>query len=277
MCNCSSESLIPKKAVIKDIRDDTDEIKTFQVTGKDGNLPFSFKPGQCAMLSLPPAGEAIFSITSSPDADVMEFSIKKVGDVTEAIHNLEIGSEIGIRGPYGNGFPVDKFENKDLLFIGGGIGLAPLHSVIEYARSRATQYGNLDIVAGSRSPQSFVHQQDLFQNYLEDSNTEVYLTVDKADESWTGAEGFVPQYLDQLDFKAENRIVIVCGPPIMIKFVLEQLKKDGFQSAQVYTTLELKMKCGVGKCGRCNLGSKYVCIDGPVFTAAELEKLPDPF
>ena len=272
-----AEPLLPQKAVVKEVRDDTADIKTLVVQSPEEKKPFDFLPGQCAMLSVPPAGEAIFSITSSPLEEKMEFSIKKVGKVTEALHNLQAGDEIGIRGPYGNGFPVEDFQGKDLLFIGGGIGLAPLHSVINYVLEKRDDYGKVDIVCGCRSPQDFVHEQDLMENWPEVADTDVYLTVDEGDENWEGEVGFVPQYLEKLSFDPEDKIVITCGPPIMIKFVLEQLEKDNFQKEQVYTTLELKMKCGIGKCGRCNLGSKYVCVDGPVFTAAEIDELPESF
>ena len=272
-----AEPLLPQKAVVKEVRDDTADIKTLVVQSPEEKKPFDFLPGQCAMLSVPPAGEAIFSITSSPLEEKMEFSIKKVGKVTEALHNLQAGDEIGIRGPYGNGFPVEDFQGKDLLFIGGGIGLAPLHSVINYVLEKRDDYGKVDIVCGCRSPQDFVHEQDLMENWPEVADTDVYLTVDEGDENWEGEVGFVPQYLEKLSFDPEDKIVITCGPPIMIKFVLEQLEKDNFQKEQVYTTLELKMKCGIGKCGRCNAGGMYVCKDVPVYDYATLKAIPEAF
>ena len=276
-CNCHEDPLVPEIAVVKDVREQTDDVKTLQVVKPDGGLPFEFKPGQCAMLSVPPIGEAIFSVTSSPtQRDFLEFSIKDVGEVTRHLHDLEEGTEIGIRGPQGNNFPVDKFKDNDLLFIGGGIGLAPLRSVINYTLDNRSDYGKIDIVYGARSPRDFLYSKELYQDWPNADNTDVYLTVDEEHEDWNGNVGFVPQYLEDLAF-SEDKLALVCGPPIMIKFVLEILEKMGFEKEQVYTTLELKMKCGVGKCGRCNIGDKYVCKDGPVFRFDELDELPDEY
>ncbi|MCG8502153.1 MAG: FAD/NAD(P)-binding protein [Firmicutes bacterium] len=276
-CSCHADPLVPVVAVVDNIRRDTADIKTFQVKKPEGGLPFIFKPGQCAMLSVPPLGEAIFSITSSPtQQEFLEFSIKNVGKVTDCLHQIEVGTEIGIRGPYGNNFPVEALRGKDLLFIGGGIGLAPLRSVINYALDNRSDYGKIDIVYGARSPEDFVHRNDLYQNWVEQADTDVHITVDREFEGWNGHVGFVPQYIEELNFSSD-KTVLVCGPPIMIKFVLEVLEKLGFDQKQIYTTLELKMKCGIGKCGRCNIGDKYVCKDGPVFRCDELGKLPDEY
>ncbi len=276
--SCShNDPLIPVVAIVDKIRADTSDVKTFQVKQIQGGLPFTFKPGQCAMLSVPPVGEAIFSITSSPtQQDYLEFSIKNVGKVTACLHQLEEGTELGIRGPYGNNFPTEDFKNKDLLFIAGGIGLAPLRSVINYVLAHRPDYGKIDIVYGARSPEDFVHRKDLAQNWVEAAGTAVHLTVDQQFPGWDGHVGFVPQYIKDLNF-TPDKVVLVCGPPIMIKFVLEVLEQLGFTPKQIYTTLELKMKCGIGKCGRCNIGDKYVCKDGPVFRCDQLEKLPDEY
>ncbi len=276
-CNCHDDPLVPVIAVVDRIREDTADIKTFQVKKPKEGLPFTFKPGQCAMLSVPPVGEAIFSITSSPtQQNFLEFSIKNVGKVTDCLHQVEEGTEIGIRGPYGNNFPVEEFKGKDLLFIGGGIGLAPLRSVINYTLDNRNDYGKIDIVYGARSPKDFVHSNDLYHNWVQAEGTDVHLTIDKEFEGWKGNVGFVPQYIEELNFSCD-KVALVCGPPIMIKFVLEVLEKLGFDQKQIYTTLELKMKCGIGKCGRCNIGDKYVCKDGPVFRCDELGKLPDEY
>ena len=214
------EELIPALGVVTEIRKDTPDVKTFRVVTPDGKKAFEHKPGQCAMLSVPGVGEGMFSITSSPtQEEYMEFSIKKCGCLTSWLHAIEPGQMITIRGPYGNGFPVDtELKGKNLLFIAGGIGLAPLHSVINYCR----------------------------------------------------------HYRDQLNLSLDKTILI-CGPPIMIKFTLQNLQALGFSKSQVYTTMELRMKCGIGKCGRCNIGSKYVCKDGPVFRFDQLDELPDEY
>ena len=272
------EPLIPTVCQITDIRQDTPDVKTFRVLTLDGKKPFIHKPGQCAMLSMPGIGEALFSITSSPtNPDYVEFSIKKCGCVTSWIHAAEVGQQITVRGPYGNGFPVETaFKGQDMLFIAGGIGLAPLRSVINYCRHYRDRYGKIDIVYGSRSMQDLVDYKEIIEEWSKDAGVNVYLTIDREQPEWTGHVGFVPNYVKELGFSTD-KIAVLCGPPIMIKFTLAGLVDIGFDQTQVYTTLELRMKCGFGKCGRCNVGSKYVCKDGPVFRCDELDELPDEY
>ena len=207
----------------------------------------------------------------------MEFSIKKCGCLTDWLHSMEVGQEITVRGPYGNAFPVETaLKGKDLIFIAGGIGLAPLRSVIKYAFANRENYGDIDIVYGSRSMDDLVNLDEIKAEWVNQPNTNVHLTIDREQEGWDGHVGFVPSYVKELDFNPE-KTVLICGPPIMIKFTLQTLIEMGFSKEQVYTTMELKMKCGVGKCGRCNIGSKYVCKDGPVFRCDELDELPDEY
>lgn len=273
----NNDTLIPKVGVITDVRIDTPDVKTFRVLTPDGKKAFDHMPGQCAMLSIPGVGEAMFSITSSPtNTEYMEFSIKKCGCVTEWLHQAEPGQQITIRGPYGNPFPVELFKGQDLLFVAGGIGLAPLRSVINYCRHYRSDYGKIDIVYGSRSKDDLVDYDEIINEWLKDDGIDVHLTIDREQEGWSGHVGFVPNYVKELDFSTD-KTVIVCGPPIMIKFTLEGLVSMGYDKKQVYTTMELRMKCGVGKCGRCNIGSKYVCKDGPVFRCDQLEELPDEY
>ena len=274
----TNETLIPKLGVITDIRIDTPDIKTFRVVSPEGKKLFEHRPGQCAMLSIPGIGEAMFSITSSPtNTEYMEFSIKKCGCVTTWLHAAEVGQNVTVRGPYGNPFPVDDvFAGKDLLFVAGGVGLAPLRSVINYCRHYRDRYGKIDIVYGSRSKDDLLDYQEIINEWSTDSGVNVHLTIDREQEGWDGHVGFVPNYVKELGFDT-NKIAVLCGPPIMIKFTLEGLRSLGFEKTQVYTTLELRMKCGVGKCGRCNVGSKYVCKDGPVFRFDELDELPNEY
>ena len=287
MCNCdchqevhesaghTSESLIPSIGIVTDVRIDTPDVKTFRVTAPEGGICFDYVPGQCAMLSIPAIGEAMFSITSSPtNTEYMEFSIKKCGTLTDWLHQIETEQQVTIRGPYGNGFPVETtLKNKDLLFIAGGIGLAPLRSVINYCIDNRQNYGSIDIVYGARSADDLVDIDELKNVWSNLENVNVHLTIDNEQEGWDGHVGFVPNYVKELGFDV-NKTALVCGPPIMIKFTLGALQEIGFEKTQVYTTMELKMKCGVGKCGRCNIGSKYVCKDGPVFRCDELDELP---
>lgn len=274
----TNENLIPKIGVITDIRKDTEDVKTFRVVGLDGKKLFEHLPGQCAMVSVPAVGECMFSITSSPtNKEYMEFSIKKCGCVTSIIHSLEVGQQITVRGPYGKNFPVEAdFKNKDLLFIAGGIGLAPLRSVINYVRFYRKNYGKVIIVYGARSMDDLVDINEIQNEWTKEENFEVYLTIDREQVGWNGHVGFVPSYVKELGLNP-NMTAVLCGPPIMIKFTLQGLLELGFKKENVYTTLELRMKCGIGKCGRCNVGNKFVCKDGPVFRMDELDELPDEY
>ena len=273
-----NETLIPHIGVVTDVRIDTPDVKTFRVNALEGGKCFEHIPGQCAMLSIPGVGEAMFSITSSPtNEEYMEFSIKKCGCLTSWLHQMEVGQQITIRGPYGNGFPVESaFKGKDLLFVAGGIGLAPLRSVINYVRAHRENYGKVDIVYGSRSADDLVDYKEIIDEWINEPDFNVWLTIDREQEGWDGHVGFVPNYVKELGFDT-NKTVIICGPPIMIKFTLAGLMELGFNKTQVFTTMELRMKCGVGKCGRCNIGSKYVCKDGPVFRCDQLDELPDEY
>ena len=270
-----NETLIPHVAVVTDIRSETPDVKTFRVVGTDGKKLFEHIPGQCAMLSVPGISEAMISITSSPTNEAfMEFSVKKCGCLTTWLHEMEVGQQITVRGPYGNGFPVDTaLKGQDLLFIAGGIGLAPLRSVINYVRDKRADYGKIQIIYGSRSKDDLVDYHEIIAEWMRDGGIEVNLTIDNPQSDWDGHVGFVPNYVKELN-PDTGKTVLMCGPPVMIKFTLAGLKELGFKDTQVYTTMELRMKCGVGKCGRCNIGDKYVCKDGPVFRFDELGELP---
>lgn len=278
MTNQAKEALIPSVVQITDIRTDTPDIKTFRVVTPEGGKPFDHRPGQCAMLSVPGVGEGMISITSSPtNTEYMEFSIKRCGCLTDYLHGMSVGDQLTIRGPYGRPFPVDDvFAGENLLFIAGGVGLAPLRSVINYCRHNRDRYKRIDIVYGSRSKDDLLDYAEIVNEWTADTDVHVHLTIDREQEGWNGHVGFVPNYVKELGFDPD-RIAILCGPPIMIKFTLARLLEMGFQKERMYTTLELRMKCGIGKCGRCNVGSKYVCKDGPVFCFTELDELPDEY
>lgn len=272
------DALIPMVAQVTAIRQDTPDVKTFRVVGLDGKKPFVHIPGQCAMLSMPGVGEALFSITSSPtNEEFLEFSVKKCGCVTDWLHAIEPGQQVTLRGPYGNGFPVDTdFAGKDLVFVAGGIGLAPLRSVINYVRHYRSRYGKVDIVYGSRSREDLVDYREILDEWCNEDGINVHLTIDNPQPGWDGHVGFVPNYVKELGFDT-GKTVVMCGPPIMIKFTLAGLMEQGFPRDRIYTTLELRMKCALGRCGRCNIGDKYVCKDGPVFRLDQLDQLPDEY
>jgi len=282
-CTCHPgfvhDTLVPQIGVITDIRRETPDVKTFRVERPEGGKLFEHLPGQCAMLCVPGVGEAMFSITSSPTNKLyQEFSIKMCGTLTEYLHSMEVGDEITVRGPYGNNFPVEgeDIKGKNLLFVAGGIALAPLRSVINYVMDNRENYGTVDILYGSRSADDLVQRKEIEEVWSKIPGVNIHLTIDREQEGWDGHVGFVPNYLRELAFDTK-RTVLLCGPPIMIKFCLQALEEMGFAKDQVYTTLELRMKCGIGKCGRCNIGSKYVCKDGPVFRFDEIDELPPEY
>ncbi|MBO7393464.1 MAG: FAD/NAD(P)-binding protein [Abditibacteriota bacterium] len=267
----------PMLAKIEKITVETPDTKTFKVvfTDPEDAANFDYKPGQFQQVSVFGVGECTFCLTSSPTMKgYIEFSAKKVGVVTSALHEAEEGDIIGIRAPLGNHFPTDEWKGKNLLFAGGGIGMAPMRSVLNYCLAHKEDYGKITVIYGSRTPAdlSYKYEYDEWRK-----GADVYLTVDAGDDSWTGRVGHVPGYLKELAPSSENTVAVTCGPPIMIKFVLQELKALGFEDENIYTTLEMKMKCGIGKCGRCNIGSKFVCVDGPVFNYKEIADLPQEF
>ena len=245
-CNCHKDytldTLIPKVGVITGITQETPDVKTFRVNAPEGGKLFEHMPGQCAMLCVPGISEAMFSITSSPtNKEYQEFSIKKCGELTSYLHDLQVGDEITVRGPYGNHFPVEtELKGKNLLFIAGGIGLAPLRSVINYVLDNRANYGTVDILYGSRSMDDLVKLEEIQTEWSVAEGVNVHLTIDREQEGWDGHVGFVPSYLKELNF-ATDKTVLVCGPPLMIMFVLQGLKELGFTDEQIYTTFELRM------------------------------------
>ncbi|RPF42811.1 NAD(P)H-flavin reductase [Thermodesulfitimonas autotrophica] len=274
--------LLPQPATIIDIIQETGDVKTFRVVldDPDAMAAWRHRPGQTAMVSVFGVGEAMFCLASSPTSrDWIEFSIRRAGKVTTAIHQLEPGAKIGVRGPYGNSFPVEAMRGNDLLVIGGGIGLAPLRPLVNFmiAPENRKDYGNIEIIYGARSYGDLCYKEEVFRTWPETPGVTVWTTIDAPEEGWEGHVGFVPAYVAEIKPAPENKFVAICGPPVMIKFTLKELEKLGFKEEQIYTTLEMRMKCGIGKCGRCNIGAKFVCRDGPVFNLAALKELPPEY
>lgn len=271
-----SNPYLPNLATIEKITQETWDTKTFRAVFNDPELRknFTYKPGQFQEVSVFGVGEATFCLTStSTRPGYIEFSVKRVGTVTQALHGLSEGDTVGIRGPFGNWFPYEDMKGKDLLFVGGGIGMAPLRSLINFCLDNRKDYGHIQILYGARSPEDLCYMDEL-KVWEKSRDTELFLTVDKGNEEWKGHEGFVPAYLKEINPSPAGRVAITCGPPIMIKFVVAALAEMGYVDEQIVTTLEMRMKCGVGKCGRCNVGHLYVCKDGPVFTYAQLKNMP---
>lgn len=268
---------LPEMATVIETIQETPNIKTFRVRLDDEEKMknFSFQPGQVGQLSVFGVGEATFVINSPPTRmDYLQFSVMKAGEVTEALHKIEAGDKIGVRAPLGNSFPYNDWKGKDIYFIGGGIGMAPIRTIMLYLLDNRKDYGTINLLYGARSPQDMAYSYELADwTTRDDLNTT--LTIDNACDGWDGCVGLIPNVLLEQNPSPQNRIAVLCGPPIMIRFTLEALKKLNFPDEQIFTTLERRMKCGIGICGRCNLGGKYVCVDGPVFSYSELKSLPN--
>jgi NAD(P)H-flavin reductase len=265
-------------ATIEDVREEvggTRPIKTFKLKFQDEKIQnnFQYIPGQCVMVSLLGRGECFFAISSSPTKrDSIEVSVMKLGKVTSALHQYQQGDTVGVRGPYGNHFDVEGWRGKNLVFIGGGIGQAPLRSLINYVVDNRKDYGKLDIIYGARSSKDLSYKQE-FAELETRGDVNVHLSIDVKEAGWEKYVGFVPNNLLEVKPSAQNAIAVTCGPPIMIEYVIQNLEKLGFTEDKIFTTLEMRMKCGIGKCGRCNIGNLYVCKDGPVFSYKQLKKI----
>ncbi|MBM3288414.1 MAG: heterodisulfide reductase subunit F [Candidatus Eisenbacteria bacterium] len=263
---------------IEEVRRETPDVKSFKLRFLDPAVAerFTFRAGQFGLYSAFGEGESTFCIASPPTwRDHIECTFRAVGKVTDALSKMEEGDVIGFRGPYGNSFPIESFEGKDLLFVIGGIALPPLRCVIWNVLDLRDRFGAVRIVYGARSVADLVYKDEL-EMWEERPDVELVTTVDPGGETsdWKGKVGFVPTVLDQVAPPSKNSLAFVCGPPIMIKYSMPILDKLGFAPTEIYTTLENRMKCGVGKCGRCNIGGTYVCKEGPVFTAEEMLALP---
>jgi len=277
----NSNPMLPYLGKLVEVKDIATEIKLFRVEMLNGGgEAFSaYKPGQFAFVSAFGVGEAPFGIANTPHdgENVLDFAINRLGSVTTELHELGVGDMVGVRGPMGNGFPMEKFKGKNLVVIGGGIGGAPLRPVIQTVMHNRADYGFFQILWAARNPSLLVFT-DEYDQWRDTPDTELHLTVDQADSSWTHGVGLITQLLERVAPAPRNTITITCGPPIMIHFVNRVLMdKLGFNPEQNYVTLEARMHCGIGKCGRCNLGSKLVCVDGPVFNMAEVGALLESF
>ena len=267
---------IPELVTITNIIEETPNIKSFQVVFNDPERmkTFKFEPGQVGQLSVFGVGESTFVINSPPTRmEYLQFSVMKAGEVTGALHELFPWDQMGLRAPLGNWFPYDMMKGKKILFIGGGIGLAPLRTLILYMLDNRGDYKDITIIYGARTPPDLCYKEDL-KEWEARSDVNLILTVDTEYPGWDKRTGFVPTVLNEVAPSPDDTIAITCGPPIMIKFVLQNLAKLNFKDEDIITTLEARMKCGIGICGRCNLGSQYICKDGPVFSLAQLRDFP---
>ncbi|MGD9367315.1 MAG: FAD/NAD(P)-binding protein [Desulfobacteraceae bacterium] len=265
---------MPELATIQEIIQETPTIRTFRVVLNDRARmdDFSFQPGQVGQLSVFGTGEATFVINSPPTRKAyLQFSVMRVGEVTGLLHRLSVGDQIGVRAPLGNSFPVEEMKGHDILFVAGGIGMAPLRTLLLYMLDNRQDYGEIMVIYGARSPEDLSYQYE-FEEWRK-GGVNLVLTIDRESPGWEDRVGFVPTVLAEEAPSPFNRIAVTCGPPIMIKFVLRGLKEIEYEDHQIFTTLEKRMKCGIGICGRCNIGTHYVCVDGPVFSYEALGKM----
>jgi len=269
---------LPEMATIQEVIQETPNIKTLCVTLNDPQRmqELAFQPGQVAQLSVFGSGESTFVINSPPTrTEYLQFSIMRAGEVTTKLHSLKLGDQVGVRAPLGNSFPLQQMRGKNILFIGGGIGMAPLRTLLLTMLDSRDDFGDISVIYGARTPEDLCYTYE-FEQWRK-QGAELLLTIDQEAPNWEGKVGFVPTVLAEEAPSPHNTVAVTCGPPIMIRFVLKGLKELEFEDEQIITTLERRMKCGIGLCGRCNIGTHYVCVDGPVFSKAQLEKLPQEF
>ncbi|MFB3925241.1 MAG: FAD/NAD(P)-binding protein [Syntrophales bacterium] len=260
---------------------DTNDIKTFRVVfmDKEDEERFKYLPGQFAELSIYGKGESPIGIASSPtQPGYIEFTVQKAGIVTSALHDLEEGMQIGVRGPLGHPWPIEFLEGKNIIVVGGGFAFTTLRSLVNYMLfdDNRARFGDITVIYGARTPGLLLYKDEL-ADWEKRSDINTIITVDKGDADWKGREGFVPTVCKETAPSPGNAVAVICGPPIMIRFTLPVFFDLGFSKENILTSLEMRMKCGIGKCGRCNVGSKYVCKDGPVFSFAELDSIPRDF
>jgi len=265
---------MPVMAKVAKIEDMTGQEKRFELL-MPGNKPLGHRPGQVVEVSIFGFGEAPISISSSPTkVPAFDVTVRRIGRLTDKMHLFEAGSLIGIRGPFGNGFNVDLFKGKDVLFICGGIGLAPLKSFIDYTIARRSEFGRLIILYGTKSPAEILFKNDI-ELWRNTRDVEFHITVDKPDASWHGHTGVITTLIPPLKLDVSQTMAAVVGPPIMYKYVIMSLKGKRLPDENIYMSLERRMKCGVGKCGHCQINHSYVCQDGPVYHYPQVRKLQE--
>ncbi|MHA1734384.1 MAG: FAD/NAD(P)-binding protein [Promethearchaeota archaeon] len=271
---------IPKLTTIKEIvtENDANDLKTYKLEFQDEGdwSSFEYVPGQFAEISLIGEGEFPIGIASSPtEKGFLLFTIKKTGQVTSKVHDCEVGQTLGIRGPFGNGWPVGEMRGRNVVIVGGGFAFTTLRSMIEYMLDDVNRpnFGDITVVYGARTPGDLLYDGDL-NRWEQRDDINLVLTIDAPQDGWTRKVGYVPSVLKDTAPSSDNAVAVVCGPPVMIRFSIPVLVEAGFPDEKIFLSLENRMKCGVGKCGHCMVGNKYVCLDGPVFSQAELKKLP---
>ncbi len=274
---------IPMLTKIKSIvqENKANDIKTIELEfiNPEEYEKFNYIPGQFGEISLIGKGECPIGIASSPTEEgTIKFTIKRMGTVTQAFHACELGDTVGVRGPCGNGWPIEEMKGKNIVVIGGGFAFSTLRSLILYALDEKYRkdYGEITVIYGNRDSGELLYSY-ILEEWEKRDDINVVLTIDREEESWTREVGFVAAIVKKVAPSPDNAVAIICGPPIMIRTAVAELEALGWKDEQILNSLEMRMKCGVGKCGRCNIGSKFVCVDGPVFSLAELKKMPNEY
>jgi NAD(P)H-flavin reductase len=241
-----------------------------------GGRPLGNRAGQFVEVSVLGVGEAPISVTSSPSrsTETFELCVRKVGDVTAALHQLKAGDKVGIRGPFGRGFPIESFRGKDMLFAPGGLGLPPARSLINQVLDERALFGRVIILYGARTPAELLFKDEL-QRWAERADVELLLTVDRGDDTWSGNVGVITTLFKFISVYPRNTVAVTIGPPVMYRFVLMELLGKGISEGNIYISLERRMKCGIGKCGHCQINNVYACQSGPVFSYKELKGLEE--
>jgi NAD(P)H-flavin reductase len=265
---------IPETATIEEIRDEIRDVKTFYLSldNKELDKTFRIKSGQFIMCTVFGAGEFAVSLPPSPENDRFHLTVRKVGLVTNALHELKAGDKVGIRGPFGNGFPFEEIKGKNIIYVAGGIGLIPLRSSIVHVLQHKKEFGRVLVLHGARTPDDLMYKENL-KEWQSFPGFETYITVDVGAPGWTGEVGFVHTLFDKANLPVENTVAFVCGPPVMFNTVIGELMKRGLRDDCIISTLERHMKCGVGKCQHCAIGRTLVCTDGPVYTYRQIKTL----
>lgn len=267
---------LPKLATLKSVRTETETEMYFDIA-LNSKEDLGHKPGQFVEVSVFGTGEAPISISSSPTKKgSFELVVRKVGNVTNALHNLKEGSTVGIRGPFGTSFPIEEAKGKDVLVVAGGIGLVPARSFINYVLDNRKDYGRLMILFGARTPEDRLFTEELKQ-WNESDDVEFLETVDKGNDKWKGNVGVITTLFPKINFDADNTVCVIVGPPIMYRFAIKEAKDKGLSDENIIVSLERRMKCGVGKCGHCQIDNLYCCQDGPVFSYAQVKDFPEAF
>jgi NAD(P)H-flavin reductase len=271
-CSCQKNALVPSVCRVVEVTEETGDVKSFKVQTLEGGRPFDFLPGQLGMFGIAQHGECMFCVSMGGE-DWLEFTVKKVGTVTERLHLLVPGQQVIVRGPYGNYWPTEQCAGRDMLFIAGGIGLPPVRSFLLHTLENRANYGRIDLVYSASTKADLVFKEQLFEQWPAAPDMHVHVSVYRPSNDWEGEVAFTAPFLESLGLDVSNTAAVLCGGPSLYRTCSKSLKEMGVPDESILTTLEMRMKCGIGKCGRCNVGSKYICLDGPVFTQAEVNSM----